>query len=145
MEFEKLKREDIPEVYEIEKLSFTDPHSIASMTAAIMNPACEFWVVREGNKIAGFVEFWIMYDESHIIDIAVHPEFRRRGIGKKLMEFLIEKSSAAGAKKIFLEVRPSNTPAIALYKKMGFVESGMRTKYYKDEDALIMSKTLFPS
>jgi len=144
MKLEKLKREDIPEVYEIEKLSFAEPHSVASMAAAIMNPACEFWVARDENKIIGFIEFWLMYDESHVIDIAVRPEYRRKGIGKYLMEFLVEKSAEAGAKKIFLEVRPSNTPARSLYKKMGFVESGRRTGYYKDEDAIIMSKNLVP-
>ncbi len=113
------------------------------MTAALMNPACEFWVARgEDGKIIGFIEFWLMYDESHVIDIAVHPDYRRQGLGEELMKFLIEKSSSGGAKKIFLEVRPSNQPAISLYKKMGFIESGRRIKYYKDEDAIIMSKTL---
>lgn len=153
MKLEKLDSSDVAEAYEIEKISFTEPHSLASIAAAIMNPACEFWVLRdevsdgqEGETakrhIAGFIEFWLMYDESHVIDIAVRPEYRRRGLGRRLMNFLIEKSREGGAKKIFLEVRPSNAIAISLYGQAGFVEAGTRVKYYKDEDALIMTRDL---
>lgn len=142
MELEKLKLQEIPQVYEIERLSFPDPHTISMITASVMNPACEFWVGKVGGKIVGFVEFWVMYEESHVIDIAVHPDFRSKGYGKTLMKHLIERSKALGAKKIFLEVRPSNTIAINLYKKFGFSESGIRKMYYKNEDALIMEKTI---
>ncbi|PKN01413.1 MAG: ribosomal-protein-alanine N-acetyltransferase [Elusimicrobia bacterium HGW-Elusimicrobia-1] len=151
LKFEKLKSSDAAEIYEIEKISFSEPHSLASVAAAIMNPACEFWVLRDApddtgadgaktEKIAGFIEFWLMYDEAHVIDIAVRPEYRRRGLGRRLMDFLVEKSAEAGAKKIFLEVRPSNSGAISLYKEAGFVDAGRRVKYYKDEDALIMTR-----
>lgn len=142
MKFEKLRPEHIKEVHEIEKLSFKDPHTVEMISSAILNPACEFWLLIESEKILGFIEFWIMYEESHIIDIAVHPEFRKKGYGQKLMEFMIEKSRELGAKKVFLEVRPSNQVAINLYKKCGFSESGLRKKYYKDEDAIIMKKDL---
>lgn len=150
LKFEKLKSSDAPEIYEIEKISFSEPHSLASVTASIMNPACEFWVLRDApdagsdgvktEKIAGFIEFWLMYDEAHVIDIAVRPEYRRRGLGGRLMDFLVEKSVEAGAKKIFLEVRPSNAGAISLYRRAGFIDAGRRVKYYKDEDALIMTR-----
>ncbi len=142
MKFEKLGAEHIREVYEIEKLSFNDPHTMSMIASSILNPACEFWLLIESEKVVGFIEFWIMYEESHIIDIAVHPEFRKKGYGQKLIEFMLEKSRMSGTKKVFLEVRPSNKDAINLYKKYGFSESGVRKKYYRDEDAIIMKKDI---
>lgn len=87
---------------------------------------------------AGFVLGWVAADELEIIDLAVEPALRRRGIGERLLSFLIEETAAGGVATVFLEVRRSNGVAQALYKKLGFSEVGLRPRYYRGgEDALL--------
>lgn len=91
-------------------------------------------------SIVGFAGLWLMVDESHITTIAVHPDYRGRGVGESLMSALIGVSYEIGARMVTLEVRVSNTVAQNLYRKYGFKEAGIRRRYYSDnhEDALIM-------
>ncbi|MBE3559830.1 MAG: ribosomal protein S18-alanine N-acetyltransferase [Ktedonobacteraceae bacterium] len=92
------------------------------------------------NSIIGFAGLWLMVDEAHITTIAVHPDFRRRGLGELLLVSLIDIAYEIGARWVTLEVRVSNYPAQSLYRKYGFHEAGLRHRYYSDnqEDALIM-------
>lgn len=92
------------------------------------------------NSIVGFAGLWLMVDEAHVTTIAMHPDFRRRGLGELMLASLIDISYEIGAKWVTLEVRVSNDPAQALYHKYGFREAGVRHRYYSDnqEDALIM-------
>ena len=89
--------------------------------------------------LCGYVCTYYVLDEVNISTIAVSPNYRRLGVGKRLMGALIEKSRQMGMKNIYLEVRYSNAPAIFLYEKMGFVKSGLRKDYYTDpkEDAIL--------
>jgi ribosomal-protein-alanine N-acetyltransferase len=92
------------------------------------------------NSIVGFAGLWLMVDEAHVTTIAMHPDFRRRGLGELMLTSLVDISYEIGAKWVTLEVRVSNDPAQALYHKYGFREAGVRHRYYSDnqEDALIM-------
>lgn len=94
----------------------------------------------ELNSIIGFAGLWLMVDEAHITTIAMHPDFRRKGLGEFMLVSLIDIAYQIGARWVTLEVRVSNHPAQALYRKYGFREAGMRHRYYSDnqEDALIM-------
>jgi len=89
----------------------------------------------------GFILFWEIYDELHILNLAVHPEHRRRGVARKLMQDLLGHGRENGFKYITLEVRCSNTAALGLYKSLAFTVEGVRRGYYSDnnEDALIMA------
>lgn len=91
-------------------------------------------------SIVGFAGLWLMVDEAHVTTIALHPDYRGRGLGELLLATLIDISYDIGAKWVTLEVRVSNTTAKNLYRKYGFREAGLRHRYYSDnqEDALIM-------
>lgn len=109
------------------------------------NPVSFSYTVRvnegEGEFLGAYIIFWIVYGEAHILDIAVHPDLRRRGLATWLLESIISRLREGSVIGIFLEVRKSNTPAIELYKKFGFKEAYERKKYYGDEDALVMTFT----
>ena len=87
---------------------------------------------------------WIIADEAQLYNIAIAPEFRGRGIGSILLRYMAEKAEEAGCKVLLLEVRRSNTPAITMYRKNGFKESGLRKGYYAEEaeDAVLMDKEI---
>jgi len=95
----------------------------------------------QADYIVGMVGFWLMFDEVHIITIAVRQSYRCRGIGEQLLISAIDLATELKAQVVTLEVRPSNTSAQALYEKYGFREEGLRRRYYSDnnEDALIMT------
>ena len=99
------------------------------------------WAQRQSPPILGYGGFWMMVDESHISTLAVHPDWRGRGLGEMLLVALIESSILRGAGEVTLEVRVSNVVAQNLYRKYGFVQVGRRKGYYHDnhEDALIMT------
>jgi len=137
--------EDIDQVCEIENLSFKTPWSRESFEAEILtNKLARYMVAKVYGKIAAYGGMWIVLDEGHITNIAVHPDYRGRKIGEKLVLSLLEKAAGCGAGNITLEVRESNTTARNLYRKLGFVDSGIRRGYYSDtgEDAVIMWKKL---
>jgi ribosomal-protein-alanine N-acetyltransferase len=129
------------EVLEIAQHSFTHPWSREMFENELFkNPFSEQILARADGKIAGYLFMMTLFDECHIMDFAVHPQFRRKGIGRKIIFYLIEKMRIKDVKKIFLEVRCSNLPALSLYQKAGFVEIAVRKGYYSDpkEDAMIL-------
>ncbi len=91
-------------------------------------------------ELWGYIVFWLVADEMHLLNLAVHPEKRRRGVAGFLLREALRRSQALGAKAAWLEVRPSNTPALALYASFGFKEVGRRPGYYQDtrEDAMLL-------
>lgn len=149
--------EDIDQVLEIEALSFKTPWLRASFeNELLMNNLARYMVCivdddgtshRDGTiashrngTIAGYIGCWHIVDEGHITNIAVHPNFRRHGIGKALIEELMGYARSQKIESLTLEVRVTNEPAIKLYQHYGFKSAGVRPKYYQDtnEDALIM-------
>ena len=136
----------VTQVAALEKLCFSDPWSENSVAGELNNPLSLWLVALEGEQVAGYVGSQTVMDESDMMNIAVSPEYRRQGIAEALVLALVTELKARGSRCLTLEVRASNDPAIALYKKLGFVEVGCRKKYYADnnEDALLMDKTDMP-
>ena len=134
--------EDIPAVLEIEQASFSSPWTEKMFTEELKNDWSHLWVVEAGpaRRIAAFTVFWVAYDEVHVLNIAVAPEWRHRGLARRVLEAIVAFSEARAASHIVLEVRPSNVVAQHLYTKFHFRPVGMRPNYYADngEDAIIM-------
>jgi len=134
--------EDVPTVHEIDMLSFSLPWPERSFRFELTeNPVTRGWVAESGGRIAAMLVLWLIVDEAHIATIATHPDFRRQGIGERLMIVALLSARAEGAARAFLEVRAGNAGALALYEKYGFVVAGVRLRYYKDnnEDAILMN------
>ena len=134
---------DVKPLTAIDEICFSLPWSEQSFFEEITGNAIAQYVIAESEgKIIGYAGIWAILDEGHITNIAVHPDFRRRGIAKALISVLLEATENAGVKAYTLEVRASNESAIALYECFGFTKSGLRKKYYddNDEDAVIMWK-----
>lgn len=93
--------------------------------------------------VLGFASYWLVHDELHLLNLAAHPEHRRRGVGRRLMRHLIEVARGRGCRYVTLEVRRGNHAAQALYQGHGFEAMGLRARYYSDgEDAIVMTLTL---
>lgn len=137
--------EDIPAVTELERLSFTTPwpHD-AFVNELTKNPNARYVVALHENKVVAYCGMWIILDEAHITNVAVHPSYRGQKIGVRMMQKMMGVAVMFGAKSMTLEVRPSNTVARSMYVKLGFKEHGVRKRYYSDnnEDAIIMWVTL---
>jgi [ribosomal protein S18]-alanine N-acetyltransferase len=131
---------NIIEVENISKLSFPIPWSLDSLKKELENKYAQYIVIKLGCEVVGFGGMWIIFDEAHITNIAVHPNYRNHGLGDVLVENLLHICKQRGLVGITLEVRRSNTVAISLYEKHGFIIEGIRKNYYEDnkEDALVM-------
>ncbi len=139
--------DDLPAVSVIEKASFPNPWSEATFRGEIQNRGISFpmvIVLDPGGAVAGYVMYWLVGDEVQINNIALHPDHRGRGLGEAALRLVIGEVRAKGAVFVSLEVRKSNTPALALYKKLGFEILGTRKKYYTnpEEDAYVMGLAL---
>ncbi len=137
----KMELFDIDSVVDIEKRSFPIPWTRGTFISELKrNKLARYYVVEAGGRVVGYAGLWLIMNEAHITNIAIHPKYRGRGMGKKLVGGLIEEASKIDVYRITLEVRPSNAVALALYKKFGFVPCGIRPEYYRDnnEDAIIM-------
>lgn len=137
--------EHVDDIMVVERLSFKIPWSRDSIIEEFRsNGFAVYFSALIGGKAIGYGGMWKVFDEGHITNVAVHPEFRGKGIGGALIEILIDEADRSGIKHITLEVRRSNEVARRLYTKNGFKESGVRKAYYADngEDALIMWKTI---
>jgi ribosomal-protein-alanine N-acetyltransferase len=143
-----MRARDLDEVLAIERASFTMPWSRGAFLYEIeQNRVAHCDVVRDGDGIVGYLCVWEIADESHVTNVAVHPEHRRRGIARDLLAGLLTDARARDLRIVVLEVRPSNQPAIALYESFGFRVTGRRRGYYYDtgEDALVMETRLVAS
>ncbi|MBQ3215145.1 MAG: ribosomal protein S18-alanine N-acetyltransferase [Oscillospiraceae bacterium] len=132
----------VPQVAALEALCFADPWSEKSITSELENPLSLWLVALEGDVVTGYIGSQTVLDESDMMNVAVHPDFRRRGIAEALVMALSDRLKEKGSVKLTLEVRASNEPAKALYEKLGFVQVGRRRNYYRNpkEDALILQK-----
>ena len=133
---------DIPAVQALDRLAFTTPWPPSAYAHELHHsPHSRLWVAEVEGRVVGFIVLWLVIDEAHVATLAVHPDFRRQGIARRLLETLLTAAREAGARLATLEVRAGNLPAQALYRRYGFQEVGRRPKYYTDngEDALIMT------
>ncbi len=128
----------------IDRECFALPWSEKSFEDEYKNDIAVYFSARDDGECIGYAGFWNVSGEGDITNIAVREKYRRKGIGGELLRAVINKSVSLGLSIITLEVRVSNTAALALYKKYGFEIIGKRKNYYSDnnEDAYIMKKTL---
>lgn len=137
---EEMLEQDVSELVELDKGVFPKPWSYGMFISELRNGYGHYWVIRLEGKIVGYCGFWLIGNECHITNIAVHCDYHHMGLGRALVEHIIVMAKLYGAHGITLEVRPSNTVAHNLYLNHGFKDEGLRKKYYEDngEDAIIM-------
>lgn len=137
-----MSEKDSAELARLDKRCFSVPWSEKSFAEESRNELATYFVAKEDNKIIGYAGFWHVADEGDITNIAVAPDYRKRGIGSKLLDILIKTAIERNLSLLTLEVRQSNCAAISLYESFGFQKIGSRKRYYTNpiEDALIMSK-----
>jgi ribosomal-protein-alanine N-acetyltransferase len=139
--------DDLDSVLEIDQLSFPQPWPESSYRFELTaNRASILLVAEIDGRLVGYVGCWLLVDEVHISTLAVHPDFRQRGIARRLLKSVLGQAARGGAELATLEVRTSNYAAIELYENLGFEISGRRPRYYRDnqEDAHIMTLNELP-
>ena len=134
----------VPQIAAIEEATFSLPWDADSIRAELDNPLALWLVWVEDEQVLGYVGSQTVFEDADILNVAVQPAARRRGIAEALMTALESRLSERGAERITLEVRASNAPAIALYQKLGYAQVGLRKNYYEKprEDALILQKQI---
>ena len=142
MRIAHMTAEHVPQVAELEKVCFSDPWSENSVASELENPLSCWLVALDGETVAGYVGSQTVLDETDMMNIAVHPDFRRKGVARGLILALIGELKQRGSHCLTLEVRASNAPARTLYESLGFAHVGTRRNYYQNpkEDALILRK-----
>lgn len=144
--YRQLAEDDIAAVAALEATAFSTPWTVSQYRAVLLQGGCALFGALEGDTLAGYIAVAVQpaVGEMEVYNIAVAEEFRRHGIGKRLLRLSLEAAWKLGAERAVLEVRVSNTPAIALYRSLGFKEVGGRSGYYHDtgEDALVFALLL---
>jgi ribosomal-protein-alanine N-acetyltransferase len=143
---EPMQTADIEAVHEIERLCFITPWPTYAFEQELRGNRLASYVVArtptaDGERVVGFAGLWLMVDEGHITTFAVHPEWRRQGVGARMLLRLLDVAIELGASRMTLEVRVSNLAAQELYRRFGFTIAGTRVRYYTDdgEDAFVMT------
>ena len=138
--------DDIPAVHVLDVLSFTLPWSERSLIYEVsQNSAARAWIAEidqpQEQRIVGMLVLWIILDEAHIATLAVHPDFRRKGIARVIMENALNAAFVEGARSSQLEVRAGNQVALKMYQQLGYKMVNRRKHYYHDnqEDALLLT------
>lgn len=147
IQISKLTHDDLDGIYEVEKDAFPIPWPISSFEEELKNILATYLVAKIDNKVVGYIGMWFVMDECHITNIAVHSEYRKKGIASTLINEMLKLCVEHETTYIMLEVRASNIPAQNLYSKFGFTEEVVRKGYYKNpdntrEDAIVMSKEM---
>ena len=138
--YRRMTIDDVPQVHEIELKTFHTPWSYQSFVDEMTTNKCARYVVaEEDGKVLGYAGAWLIFDEGHITNIAVDEAYRGRGIGIGVTQALMQYAANMGVQYMTLEVRKSNIVAQSLYKRVGFIELGVRKRYYEDngEDAYL--------
>ncbi len=142
IEYILMAAEHVSAVAEIEKICFSDPWSVNSIAGELDNPLSLWVIALDGDRVVGYVGSQTVLGGADMMNLAVAPEYRKQGIGERLVNQLVERLQKKGAISLCLEVRQSNLPAISLYEKLGFQQVGLRPNYYRNprENALILRK-----
>jgi [ribosomal protein S18]-alanine N-acetyltransferase len=144
--FQPMVAADLPQVMEIERLVFPHPWTPGLFLHELKLSFSRLYLARSGNgdrRLLGYVCWWIVGDEVHVLNLAVHPDTRRSGTGRALVQRVLDDAAAHHAVSVSLEVRHDNEAAAALYRSLGFTASGLRRNYYgQGEDAIIMERRL---
>ncbi|MBP3577598.1 MAG: ribosomal protein S18-alanine N-acetyltransferase [Lachnospiraceae bacterium] len=144
MQIRPMTKNDCEQVAAIEAVSFSMPWSLKAFTDTVEKDNFRYFVAEEAGEILGYCGFLFVLDEAEIPNVCVKSSARKQGVGKKMMNALIEEAKELGISILFLEVRESNAAARALYKSLGFAEDGIRKNFYEQpvEHAILMSKAL---
>lgn len=143
--FRNMTHPDIEEIIKLEKKIFPSPWTKETFKDLLkLSKNCEGLVAVMKENIIGYAVFWTVEEELHIANIAVIEEYRRKGLGRRIVEMMMEKSHDDGVKYACLEVRESNRIAIQMYNDLGFQKAGIRENYYSDnrENAVLMMKII---
>ncbi len=136
-----MKEADLDRVSSIERASFSTPWSRSTFRNLLFRRDADLWVATLDDSVAGYAVVWFLAEGAELGNLAVMGEWRRHGLGRRLLDQAIERARHRGASRIFLEVRTSNREAQSLYERRGFVMSGVKRRYYRAplEDARVMS------
>ena len=137
-----MRVDDLPQVQALDELAFHNPWPPEAFRYELLeNPNGHCWVAEADGRVVGFIVCWLVVDEMHIASIAVHPDWRGKGIARRMVSTSLRDLIARGAVSATLEVRESNLPAQRLYRHFGFRQVGERKHYYADtgEAALLMT------
>lgn len=136
----EMRESDIPYIVEIENISFSTPWSSYSFMREIYKPYSISRVAMVDDRVVGYICAERILDEAHILNLAVHPDSRRMGIGSLLVSTVLDELKKTGCRYVYLEVRVSNIPARRLYERFKFKVVGIRRRYYAlpEEDAYVM-------
>ncbi|HZP40598.1 MAG TPA: ribosomal protein S18-alanine N-acetyltransferase [Candidatus Binatia bacterium] len=142
-----MRRDDLPAVLEIERRSFAQPWSQAFFEKELATPFARLTVAVDvdepGGRVIGYTCRWRVTDEVHLLNVAIHPEWRGLGYGRVLVSAVVDEARALGARVVFLEVRAGNVVARRLYRQLGFRDLGVRRGYYgPGQDAIVMELRL---
>lgn len=140
--YEPMNESHVSQIAKLETVCFSDPWSENSIASELKNPLSLWLVAMDGDIVAGYVGSQAVMGEADMMNVAVAPEYRRRGIAEELVNRLVDALAQNGNHSLALEVRESNGAAIALYQKLGFAQIGFRPGYYRNpkEGALILRK-----
>ena len=135
-----MTKTDLDAVYQIETLSFRTPWSKHSLAGELKNRVAHYVVAETDEGVIGYCGMWVLFEEAHITNIAIHPDHRGNGYGKRLLLAAMEYAVSFGAEMMTLEVRETNTVAQNMYAQFDFIQQGFRRKYYTDtgEGALLL-------
>ena len=135
---------DLDEIMAIEDVSFSAPWSRQSYLDLAPLDTISFFVVKQDDRVVGYMLYQTWEEEMELHTIAVDPNHRREGVGRRMLEYLLSDATTRGVERVFLQVRPSNVAARTLYTQFGFYVIGVRHHYYRDnyEDALVMRRDL---
>jgi ribosomal-protein-alanine N-acetyltransferase len=138
MEIRAMTPSDVPAVCELEQLVYPEPWSEKVFNDELAQPSRVYLLALDDGEVVGYAGLMVVFEDAHITTMSVAPAARGTGVGQRMMMELVDAALAAEAEHLTLEVRMSNDPAQALYRKFGFAPVGVRKDYYLKEDALIM-------
>lgn len=145
LQYRRMRAADLAEIARLEKSLYEFPWSLGNFRDSV-TAGYDCWVVAHGEIVIGYAILMVALDEAHLLNFAIAPEWQNQGIGRAFLTHMIQVAREAGAQIVYLEVRPSNTSARHLYRKMGFQQIAIRPEYYPArsgrEDALFLGLTL---